>query len=315
MAIRTRYFQWLNGDNRGKITTLTNIFNEDGKDYFEFADGETMVVDYIAPMGTSISKIKDKLLVEIDTPDNPWLFKEITKKRVNLGQGQFADAPPLNDILKGDPKKDNFEIQDSDIGKLRLSEPEKPIRYNLPLPTSEMFKNNGAKTPATTITPKINDEPAQNNPVWPNNPDGTPVGYAHQEFREVEYQTKEPVVQKPTPVIPKTTVDETHPVSILVNKAKKHNQEIELTIQMMLPSKKIFDLAAEEFEDGADVFIDNIIKDLDMSAIVDSLKMALVEAYNGTEGDINYDVSDIEHSFDNYMEESKKFLIEQTNQQ
>ena len=52
---------------------------------------------------------------------------------------------------------------------------------------------------------------------------------------------------------------------------------------MDLPSKAIFKMVSEEFEDGGTAFIDCLIANLDVNDVIDSIRTALVIAYSKCE--------------------------------
>ena len=69
------------------------------------------------------------------------------------------------------------------------------------------------------------------------------------------------------------------PVWVMMEKAKKFDTEVEMTLNIALPSKSLFDVADESFEEGGQKVIEYIIDNLDDSKLKDALKVALREAY------------------------------------
>jgi hypothetical protein len=255
-----RYFQWLDGEDRGKVVTLKNIFREGKDTYFEFDDGESCLVDFIAPMANSVGEMKSKrmnkdgkitpaFMIEVSSPSNVWRWEEIRSHGVDLGTGRTEVAPPIEDIIMA---KDG--TVDSAEGKFNLVAPPNEVQL-LPLPTYEDFE--GVETERSK--PKLVST-------------------------ESTKQTEEIVVtpaERTTTNHVKVNTLESDPVSILVNKSKKYEKDVDITLTMMLPSKDLFNIVQTNFECGVDKFIDNIIKDLDVSEIVDSIRASLYQAYLG----------------------------------
>jgi len=69
------------------------------------------------------------------------------------------------------------------------------------------------------------------------------------------------------------------PVYLMMDKAKKFDTVIEMNLVVSLPSKSLYNVADESFEDGGDKVIEYIIRNLDDQKLKDSLKRALKEAY------------------------------------
>lgn len=69
------------------------------------------------------------------------------------------------------------------------------------------------------------------------------------------------------------------PVYLMCEKAKKFDEEIVMTLKVSLPKKSLYDVAKESFENGGQKVIEYIIHNLNDQIIKDSLKEALLEAY------------------------------------
>ncbi|HRT03601.1 MAG TPA: hypothetical protein P5513_06640 [Candidatus Diapherotrites archaeon] len=70
------------------------------------------------------------------------------------------------------------------------------------------------------------------------------------------------------------------PVWIMMEKAKKFDTSISMNLVISLPSKSLYDVAEESFENGGDKVIEYIIRNLDDNKLKDSLRKALKEAYS-----------------------------------
>lgn len=80
------------------------------------------------------------------------------------------------------------------------------------------------------------------------------------------------------------------PVWIMCEKAKKFNQYIEMTLEISLPKQSLYNVAKESFEDGGTKVIEYIIHSLDDKLLKESLKQALLEAYDPDQKDLNPDL-------------------------
>jgi len=69
------------------------------------------------------------------------------------------------------------------------------------------------------------------------------------------------------------------PVWLMMDKAKKFDTDVEMSVTISLPTKSLYEVAKESFEEGGEKVIEYIINNLDNQKLKDSLKMALREAY------------------------------------
>lgn len=87
----------------------------------------------------------------------------------------------------------------------------------------------------------------------------------------------EPSVKTPaTPEKPQLIGD---PVWVMMDKAKKFDTEVPMSLTISLPSKSLYNVAKESFEDGGNKVVEYIISNLDDTQLKASLKQALREAY------------------------------------
>ena len=68
MAKEKRYFQWIKGEEAGEVEVLKDIRYEMGQYFFDFASGESVNMDFIAPMTNSSQGFDNKVMVEIADP-------------------------------------------------------------------------------------------------------------------------------------------------------------------------------------------------------------------------------------------------------
>ena len=248
---RQRYFQWLDGEFAGNVETLKYISQEDGEYFYNFISGESCNLRFISKITSNIGDIKNKVMVEIISPNDPWTTEIISTKRVQVvdeNAGEiYVDAPALEDITGASGSGANLDIASSKLGQKKFRAP----RYKGPffdLPSFEEYMEEEVVKPA----------PA----------------------KQQEVQVVEKVVEKVVPAAPKiSTVSETDPVRILAKTCKKHPTEINLTLNINLPSKAIYDIAESEFENGGKNFVDCLVEDIDITEIVKNISVALKQAY------------------------------------
>ena len=253
MRKQKRYFQWIDGEMKGDIVLLESIEEFEGETFYNFDDGESCNLRFISKMTNSTADLKNKFMVEIESPSNPWTLEKIQPKKYidESMKGEDIDIPSLHDILQA--HGDTTNIENSDIGKDRLVPPRKEQRI-IDLPSIDEYR--------------IKKEEPKKDPVV-------------EQPKTVETKVeKQEVVEQPKPVENKQISFD--PVKILVDSCKKHDTPVELSLNMKLPSKYIANIASSEFEDGFNKFIDCIVSDIDTKMIIAELKKALSSAYSNS---------------------------------
>jgi hypothetical protein len=246
-----RYFQWLVGDDQGKVVELIDITQEDGEYFYNFEDGESCNLSYICAATNDKNMLRGKAMVEVPGPYNAWKFEEIKTGSFTTADDEHVVVPPLEDILNQD-KDGNIS---SAVGTKRLIPPKDYHIIGMPLPSLEEYlrrpKEEKAQSSGVMVTIK----------------------------NEVPEEPVKPVTSTPKQEERKPNVNEHDPVYILVKTCKKHDTEISMTVNISLPSKSTYNFAKAEFEDGGEKFIDMLADTLDMTEIEKSIKSALKQAY------------------------------------
>lgn len=269
MEKEKRYFEWIDGEDKGSVVTLDYIDvdkddNGNTVETYVFTNGDSCYKDFISPMVHYVGDLhkpnKDgspsipKFMIEVSSPTNVWTFSDVKGKTVDLGVVNGADSgkrnvPALEDILTFDKggKMKTFNL----VPPLK----EVPIR---PLPSLEDYRKVVAAPVVNVEVPK--EEPVLEEPI--------------KQPEISEHVCKENVVPS------KPEMED--PVSILVSTSKKEEKEIEMRITLSLPSKDLFAIASNNFENGETKFIDNIVKDLDISDIISAIRTTLLESYKAS---------------------------------
>ena len=255
-----RYFQWLVGDDRGKVVEFIDITQEDGEYFYNFDDGESCNMSYICPATNDKNMLKGKAMVEVPGPHNAWKFEEIKTGSFTTADDEHIVVPPLEDII-GQSKDGNVE---SAVGTMRLIAPKSNPIKGMPLPSVQEYLR---QAPTRQVAPQSsgvniilkNDSPEQKQDTVPDTTEEIPS----------PAQKKETVSSVPI----------TDPVHILVNTCKKHDTEISMTVNISLPSLTTYNFAKSEFENGGEKFIDILAESIDMTTIAKSIKDAIKQAY------------------------------------
>jgi len=112
-----------------------------------------------------------------------------------------------------------------------------------------------------------------------------------QNLQEKEEQEKQEKQEKPkTEEMNENVFDKTtDPVYILISKSKKEDVDVEMTLTISLPSKSLYDISKNSFDQGDKKFIEYIIENISISKIKDSLKIAIKNMYesNSSNNEIN----------------------------
>lgn len=265
-----RYFQWLVGDDRGKVVEFIDITQEDGEYFFNFDDGESCNMAYICAATNDKNILKGKAMVEVPGPHNAWRFEEIKTGSFTTAKDEHVEVPPLEDII-GQSKDGNVE---SAVGTMRLIAPKNNPIKGMPLPSIQEYLRQPKEIKETTES--VEDAAMKAS--------GINIQVTTESVAEKPKETVvEPVQVKEEPK--KIAVPITDPVHILVNTCKKHDTEISMTINVSLPGKSTYNFAKSEFEGGADKFIEILASTIDTSSISDSIKKALKDAYESQSAD------------------------------
>ena len=263
MRKANRYFQWLDGEDAGKVEVLSDITCVDGEYFFNFTSGEACNQRFISQMTRNAADLKGKVMVEVANPSDTWGFETIKMgkyKYMDPAAGeQIVDVPPLEDITGATGNGNNLNVEKSKIGEKRFT----PPRYKgemLPLPSYTDYNGDEEYIPLQSHVQPARVAPAQPIPTF------------------VEQE-----VVKPTAVVNKkisiSGVSETDPVRILANTCKKHPTEVSLTLTINLPSRAIYNIAKSEFEDGGAKFVDCLVEQMNINDIVKSVSDALKTSY------------------------------------
>ena len=254
---RARYFQWLDGENAGKVETLSDISCVDGEYFFNFSSGESCNQRFISQMTRNSADLKDKFMVEIINPSDTWGFETIKMGKYTYmdptSGEQTVDVPPLEDITGASGNGNSLNVENSKIGQKRYT----PPKYRgemLPLPSYSEYNNDFVI--ASTPTPR------RSAPIEP-----------------VYEEVPQPSARVTGAKVNISGVSESDPVKILAKTCKKHPTEVNLTLTINLPSRAIYNIAKSEFDNGGEKFVDCLVEEMNISEIVKSVSTALRAAY------------------------------------
>ena len=269
-----RYYQWLpNTGNDGEIVKLRNIYYDNDIVFYEFSDGEICNEEFIAPYTTSLKDIKGKMLVELSSRNDTWQqdyikSKAISDPNIQSERGGQREIPPLDDILNSS----NDVIENSAIGKYRLVPP-KSNKTILPIDYKDYMSNEDLIKMGLIEAPKE---------VVKNIEEEIIVKPTKEEIETDIIKYEKDDINNQEDIVVETTkkTEETNPIAILVNASAKNPITIPMELTIDLPSKDLFNIVKNNFEDGSEKFIDVILSHIDYDMLVSSLKEALTNAYN-----------------------------------
>lgn len=290
MEKEKRYFEWIDGDDKGKVVTLDYIDIEKDNmgrntEIYYFDNGDSCPKEFISPMTMFAGELKKrnpdgspgspKFMVELDTPTNVWTFAEVKGHTVNLGVSNGSGdgtrfVAPLEDILADG----NGKVART----FNIVPPKNKIVRERPLPKASDYP---VDEPEPVIEqPKEEQIDLNPNVVSTTDPNivPNPSSDASKESCARTDLTDYYAIKNQTFGFP-VAKQEDDPVSILVSTSKKVEKEVNMKISLMLPSKDLYSIASTNFEDGESKFINNIVKDIDVSSIIEALRDTLLESY------------------------------------
>ena len=247
MAEDRRYFQFIVGPRRGEVLFFDSIESEDGLIYIKFKDNSRMGEEFIAQINQR--EVTGKLMAEIDSPMNCWQFREKpdedNKPRLekDAQTGEVFEIPSVDDYTHADGTGETIMVNPK--------KKKKAIDLIPPKPTPSSHSVFGAIRAATvTSAPTI---------------DNTVINIKTQ-------QTQPNAVQQ--------AANMNDPVVITLEKSKKVESQIELILTVMVPSKELFNLIKENFENGEEKTLNYIIENIDVNKIKESLLLSFKNFYN-----------------------------------
>lgn len=234
MSNSVRYFQWISGNELGKIVKLIRYEEDDGLYFLVFDDNgneERCNMDLIADK--SEKNPIGKYMIELEDPNNPWTFKE----EIVGGQEERWEKNEAGELVCVVPKLEGV--------KKIIPIPPKPNLAKFGFTESENITDTYNNESNTSISTEIiPEQPAQHNNS--NN-----------------------------------IITETNPLEVLMCNAKKHLTNINMDIEITVPSKSLYNLIINEFDDKySDLFFDYIINNIDINVIKNALKTGLKNAFS-----------------------------------
>lgn len=283
-----RYFEWIDGDDKGTVVVLDYIEDDEDSELYVFDDGTSCYKEYISPMTSSPGDFKTgkpKFMVEVDSPTNIWSFEDITSRTIKL-HDETVVAPSLEEIVA-----DN---NGGSAPKQRMVPPKRqqrmrdlPRKQDYPEPKKETPKPaENVQSPTAQIPgdyysePEFVEEPKIS--FVPNG--GSSVAMTPEMLAMIAEMNQR--LANPTNQIYNSDnkISKQDPVYILVSTSKKDDITVSMDLEMKLPSKDLFAIASSNFDDGEEKFIETIIQDLEISEIIDSLKASLLKSYRSAIG-------------------------------
>jgi len=236
-----RFFQWIAGERRGEVVVFDDIVEEDGMTFITFKDNSRVNTDLVAEINQT--QLDGKMVAEVESPHNVWTFKDKTdfnKTRVEQDwESQIKYEVPSVEEIA------HADMTGPEGGVVNPQKLKKIIELVPPRPTRNKF-GRIANT-------------------------GDLMG----EYKEPITPTAK--VEQSAPVKPSVNVSD--PVYIMMEKSKKVDTEVNMTLTISLPSAHLFDVVRDSFDDGGKKALEYIIENIDISDIKTALKKGIEEMY------------------------------------
>lgn len=274
------YYQWLPGtEQENSVVILQRIFLEDDDVYYEFSDGNICHEDLIS-YGTCDSKdLIGKALVQIPSYGDRWSFDRISAKNLKqfndvshqAGEQNFM-IPTLNDYNSTGNKNYTSDI------KYTSPKSSKYISIDYKDWMSIMDLRKLGLISETLEIDDVVDIKEIDESVQISKENDITATSSNSSVIEVD---------KSADINISNSLIDIDPVAILVNKSAKYQSTISMELNIDLPSKSLFKIASENFENGEDTFLDVILSHIDYATIKESLRESLRAAYNDVNNENN----------------------------
>lgn len=315
-----KWFQHLAKEQLGSVVQLVGIEEDDDMILFHFSDGSKCNVEFIGALNDTKAFDNNMVMAEISDPKNIWTFTEKvivpkTKRAIDRDGQEWEIPDPYYDP-KGDkgPQKEVKKIvgippravNRTKLEKfgISLGEPEQELVATI---TEPKVLNAQEAINEIKLAPKNENKTSTLNSVA-GEPEHAVIRPSYLELNPIVGGTwtvdaekiKEIQIVKGDKNVLIDTLKalemfsegnkvvedskkkyENDPIYILIEKCKKKEAQINISVNAALPGKSIYNLIKDEY-DEADLgtFFDILIDNLDTQIIKDSIKKALVEAYS-----------------------------------
>ena len=314
-----KWFQHLSKEQLGNVVQLTGIEEDDDMILFHFSDGSKCNVEFIGALNDTKAFENNMVMAEISDPKNVWTFTEKvivpkTKRAIDRDGQEWeipdpyydpkGDKGPQQEVKKliGIPpravsrtklEKFGISLEDPDpepvvaVSEPRILNAQEAIIEDKKGPKNEQ---NALPLNNTTIGEQAVIRPSylEINPIvggtWTIDVGKIKEIQITDGSKNVLVNTLEALKrfsEEGKSVEDTTKRYENDPIYILVEKCKKKEAQINISVNAALPGKSIYNLIKDEYdEEDLSTFFDILIDNLDTQIIKDSIKKALVEAYS-----------------------------------
>lgn len=293
--METKYFQHLDREHLGQVTTLERVEEDDDMTLFHFADGTKCNVEFCAPADDQTAFKNGMVMAAISSPDNQWRFEEkviqhkskegVTKDGEHvIIQDPYLDPKgekgPQGEVKKmvGIPpaKISRVKLDQFGLGQIEKTKSAKPqIEQPAPQPEApaeskpseaEFFKI--AKVPSKLLI-DVRD---------------IPTVYVTDGNATLSVDLAKQLCPTEGPVSEEHKYSSTDPIYILIDKCKKKECLFSLDIKAMFPGKSLYNLIKDDYgEENLEKFFDIVVSSLDLEEVKATIKSALKDEYESVE--------------------------------
>ncbi len=260
------YFQWLpNTIGDGSVVYLSDVIFDEDDIYYEFSDGNMCNKMLIAEFTKNKEDLANKAMVMLSSKNDPWKFSE---------NEVIKSKPLIEGVSKRDGEK--YEIPDyEDYSGKKIQSTLKmtPPAYNSTLRVSMLDIDEMYMQPEYEEEIAVTPKAVQEN-ITKDVPDNKSEGHQVVEIVDNNCNTNKAETKNDNINIT------TDPVAILVNSSAKYDSTIVMELNIDLPAKSLFNIAKDNFDNGETKFIDVILSSISYDIVKESLRNALLNAYN-----------------------------------
>ena len=303
-----KYYQYLIGENRGKVTTLKEI-DDSMSDMilYVFDDGFRCNEELIAPI--NVWNVQGKIMAEVENPNNVWKFSEkeiapeVKEAFGKNGQNYEIPDPYFVDKNGNELGKKKREIIMQHPRRAINTEPLK--KYYISNQKHDEISDIVMPEPIKEIQAAIvkpQPRPIQNvsNPINSifnynyNYNDKSVIKFFNEDTQDIDEVSIKEIINiirnsrkencSETDNIAHTNFS--NEATELYNKCKKSEAEITLKLELELPTFELFKTIRDNYpEDWPKMFIENIVYNLDIKDLQQMLVNSLFKLYDSKSSD------------------------------
>ena len=295
-----KYYQYILGENRGKVVSLKEI-DDTMMDMvlYIFDDGFRCNEDLIAPLNEW--NVQGKIMAEVDSPSNIWKFKEknIAAQKIEAFGKDGTNYEIVDPYFTGK----NGEDLAKEKHEIIMEHPRKTNLKAITETLDNYYISNKFKKEDSALSHSI-EVPKKQTPVEAVLPQQTPLLETQINFNDDIYLnlnldkcitiiggtesysfTIRDIINALQPKSEARQITSSskfeNEATVLYNKCSKEAADVTLKIELELPSFSLFKSIKENYPEGWDrMFIENVVNNIQIDDLKNKLIDSLIEQYN-----------------------------------